>query len=87
MQTAVLVFDRVPAFAQAIADVFQIAVKCATCFSADFSEDLQTRHEYLERYPKPGMFDDEMIAAFQMRHPPALTRTSATGVFTPGRMT
>ena len=86
LQAAVLVFDRVPAFAQAIADVLQNAVECATRFYADFSEDLQTRHEYLERYLKPGMSDDEMIAAFQMRYPSASTKTSATGVYTPGRM-
>ena len=86
LQAAVLVFDRVPAFAVAIADVFQNAVECATRFYADFSVDLQARHEYLERYLKPGMSDNEMIAAFQMRYPSASTKTSATGVYTPGRM-
>jgi len=86
LQAAVPVFHRKPDFAEAIADVLQSAVQCATRFYADFSVNLQARHEYLERYLKPGISDDEMIAAFQMWYPSASTKTSATGVYTPCRM-
>jgi len=85
LQAAVLVFDRCAELALAIADVLQHAVECAGRFYADFSEELQSRHEYLRRYLKPGVTDAELIAAFQERYPTASSKTASTGIYTPGR--
>eukprot|EP00168_Porphyra_purpurea_P017880 TRINITY_DN6394_c0_g1_i1.p1 TRINITY_DN6394_c0_g1~~TRINITY_DN6394_c0_g1_i1.p1 ORF type:complete len:922 (-),score=162.85 TRINITY_DN6394_c0_g1_i1:857-3622(-) len=85
LQAAVLVFERCPELALAIADVLQHAVDCAGRFYADFWEEMQSRHEYLGRYLKPGVTDAELIAAFQDRYPTASSETASTGVYTPGR--
>jgi len=85
LQAATLVFDSVPAFATAIADVLEDAVTCARTFYSDFAADVKARHEYMERYLKGGETDEELISLFRERYPKASSSTSVTGVYTPGR--
>jgi len=86
LQAAVLVFNTCPEFARAIAEVFLDAVASAKAFYADFSAEVRGKYEYMERYLARGdVADEELISAFRERYPDAAAKTSATGVFCPGR--
>jgi len=85
LQAAVLLIDASPAFAVAIADVFENAVACARSFYADFAPDVKAKHEYLARYLDADMTEESLVAAFKKRYPNAADKADATGIFTPGR--
>jgi len=85
LQAAVLLFDASPAFAVAIADVFENVVACARSFYADFAPDVKAKHEYLTRYLDADMNEESLVAAFKKRYPNAADKADATGIFTPGR--
>ena len=86
LQAAVLVFDECPAFAKAMAEVLLDAVSSAKAFYAEFSAEVRQKHEYMQRYlNREQISDEELINAFRRRYPDAAAKTSATGVFMPGR--
>jgi len=86
LQAAGLVFEACPAFAPTMAEVLLEAVASFKSFYAEFSAEVRDRHGYMERYLDRGSVEDkELIAAFRTYYPVAADKTSATGVFFPGR--